>query len=474
MRLSMWVLADWLSFENVRVDIQEGPRELRNARLLPSSGELSRSTVYLDADGNGNVFCMCGTDLIVVPSAEIDPVLNSILDCFEHFNDLGARLRDLVSNGADVEAVLDEAGRTLGRFFVVADTTYFIHASGGDRTALSNDEAMLDSLSNRTMPLSAVMHVNKQQGIRTRGRESYLVDVAPLDSVAAVSNFFNANHHEGWLVSIGSHPVFTQGDLHLQDGIAPIVHECLQANADDELRMDRAAVLADLLESGPAGRDMADKRLATLGWNIDDPKRIYAVRQYDPSKNPNHVVSRFLERIDPTLVVVASEGTSFLFANMLLVDEFQLESEMTPILVTCGCVAGKSPRFIDSGEAASQASAAREAAKRAGARNRIVDFAEVKLDYALSVLRSCAVADVHHEALAVLEDYDATHKTELLKTLRVYLACSRFATASSEALFIHRSTLLYRLERIAEIGKIDLQDPDTCFHLDLSLRLWPA
>ena len=44
-------------------------------------------------------------------------------------------------------------------------------------------------------------------------------------------------------------------------------------------------------------------------------------------------------------------------------------------------------------------------------------------------------------------------------------------TATAEALFVHRSTLLYRLDRIAEIGKVDLKDADTRFHLDLSLRL---
>lgn len=471
MRLSMWVLADWLPFENMRIDIREGPRELRNVRLLPSTGELSRSTVYLDADDNGNVLCLCGNDLVVVPGADIDSVFNSILDCFEHFNDLDARLRDLVLDGADVEAVLDEAGKTLGRFFVVADTTYFIHASGGDRTVLGDDAIMLDSLRNRSMPLPAVMHVNKQQGIRTRGRTSYLVDVSPIDNVAAVSNLFNASSHEGWLVSIGAHPSFTRGYLHLQDGIAPIVHECLRANAEDELRMDRAAVLADLLESGPEGRDMADKRLATLGWNIDDPKRIYAVRQRDPSKNPSHVVSRFLERIDPTLVVVASEGTTFLFANMLLVDERQLETEMAPTLATCGCVAGKSSHFVDTGEAASHARAAREAAKHADAKNVIVDFSEVKLGYALSVLRTGAAADIRHEAIAALETYDAAHDTELLETLKTYLACTCSATAAAEKLFVHRSTLLYRLERISEIGRVDLNDPDTRFHLDLSMRL---
>ena len=471
MRLSMWVLADWLPFENMRVEIQEGPRELRNVRLLPSSGELSRSTVYLDADENGNVLCLCGYDLIVVPGADIDSVFNGILDCFEHFNELDVRLRDLVASGASVETVLDEAGSTLGRFFVVADTTYFIHASGGDRTALGDNETVYESLRNRTMPLSAIMHVNKQQGIRTRGRDTYLVDIAPIDSVAAVTNFFNANRHEGWLCSIGDYPTFTRGDLHLQDGIAPIIHECLRVNADDDLRMDRAAVLADLLESGPEGRDMADKRLATLGWSVDDPKCIYAVRQHDPSKNPSHVVGRFLERIDPTLVVFSSEGTTFLFANMLLVDEQQLKAEMAPILTACGCVAGKSSCFVDTGEAASHARAAREAANRATVKNTIVDYDEVKLDYALSTLRNGVAADVRHDALAALRAYDAAHGTELLETLRTYLACACSATATAEALFVHRSTLLYRLDRIAEIGKVDLKDADTRFHLDLSLRL---
>ena len=72
MRLSMWVLVDWMKDYGVRAEIPEGPRELRNVRLLPSSGELSRSTVYLDADESGNVLCTCGRDLIVVPGSDID------------------------------------------------------------------------------------------------------------------------------------------------------------------------------------------------------------------------------------------------------------------------------------------------------------------------------------------------------------------------------------------------------------------
>ena len=109
--------------------------------------------------------------------------------------------------------------------------------------------------------------------------------------------------------------------------------------------------------------------------------------------------------------------------------------------------------------------------ERATFRNPIRGFGEVKLDHALSVLREDATADVRHDALSLLAAYDEQHSANLVETLRTYLSCACSATAAAEALFVHRSTLPYRLDRIAEIGGVDLTDPDVRFHLELSLRL---
>ena len=471
MRLSMWVLADWMRSPALRADITQGDRELRNVRFLPNSGSLSRSTVYLDADGNGNILCTSGKDLIVVRESDKDAVFNSILDCFEHYNDLDARLRELAAESSDVSSLLDEAGQALGRFYIITDATYYVRASGGDVDAVAGNGALWESLNNRSLPLSAIMHINRQQGIRTRGRETYVLDIPPIGSVVAVTNLFNGNDHVGWLVSAGSDDVCDKGELHLQDALAPIVVRSLLANAEDDLRMNRAAALSDLLDSGPEGRELANSRLATLGWNRDDPKCVYAVRQCDSMKNPNHVVGRFLERIDPTLVVVGRDGSTYLFANMLLVDESQLEEAMAPILSTCGCAAGRSSRFYDVGDAAACARAADVAAEKAGSSRLVVGFDEVKLDYALSVVGEGAAADVRHDAVRRLSDYDVEHDAQLVETLRCYLRNACAVTATANELFVHRSTLLYRLERIEEIGRVDLADPDARFHLDLSLRL---
>ena len=58
-----------------------------------------------------------------------------------------------------------------------------------------------------------------------------------------------------------------------------------------------------------------------------------------------------------------------------------------------------------------------------------------------------------------------------MKTLRVYLDQNLNAMQTAKELFIHRSTFLYRLEKIKEILDSRLDDPDELVYLSLSFRL---
>lgn len=75
------------------------------------------------------------------------------------------------------------------------------------------------------------------------------------------------------------------------------------------------------------------------------------------------------------------------------------------------------------------------------------------------------------EQLNILAKYDAENDTELYKTLRTYLQHDRNITHTSEELFIHRSTLSYRLIRIQEITGLDLEDYYTRLYLCISFHL---
>jgi hypothetical protein len=66
--------------------------------------------------------------------------------------------------------------------------------------------------------------------------------------------------------------------------------------------------------------------------------------------------------------------------------------------------------------------------------------------------------------------YDETHGTQLTETLRVLFETRSFRDAS-EALFVHKSTLKYRIKRINELLEGDYQDSETFFNLQVALRI---
>lgn len=98
-------------------------------------------------------------------------------------------------------------------------------------------------------------------------------------------------------------------------------------------------------------------------------------------------------------------------------------------------------------------------------------FNDIALPYIL--LQACKRLPgymICHEKLLTLREMDETQNTEYMKTLRVYLDNHLNAVQASKELFIHRSTFLYRLEKIKNILEIDLNDNDDLLYLMLSFR----
>ncbi len=61
--------------------------------------------------------------------------------------------------------------------------------------------------------------------------------------------------------------------------------------------------------------------------------------------------------------------------------------------------------------------------------------------------------------------------SELLRTLEAYFESNANLSQAADALFIHRNTLIYRMERIAEISGLDLDNTETRLAVQLALRI---
>ncbi len=77
----------------------------------------------------------------------------------------------------------------------------------------------------------------------------------------------------------------------------------------------------------------------------------------------------------------------------------------------------------------------------------------------------------YKETLAPLEAYDEEWESDLVDTLKVYLNEGANLNSAARALFIHRHTLRYRLEQIADTLKVDIDSQEVLLNLRIAFLI---
>ncbi|WP_434796678.1 PucR family transcriptional regulator [Terrisporobacter vanillatitrophus] len=76
-----------------------------------------------------------------------------------------------------------------------------------------------------------------------------------------------------------------------------------------------------------------------------------------------------------------------------------------------------------------------------------------------------------NDAINYLRKYDYKNNTSYYDTLYSYLLNNCSIIETSRSLFIHRNTLIYRINKIIELTNIDLKNPTERLHLLLSYKI---
>ena len=71
--------------------------------------------------------------------------------------------------------------------------------------------------------------------------------------------------------------------------------------------------------------------------------------------------------------------------------------------------------------------------------------------------------------IAPLQEHDRTRRSDLVRTLKTYFAAGANASEAADRLFLHRNSMLYRLERIQKLTGLDLKDDRVALALRLGL-----
>ena len=101
----------------------------------------------------------------------------------------------------------------------------------------------------------------------------------------------------------------------------------------------------------------------------------------------------------------------------------------------------------------------------------MTEFSELGLFHWLQQLSNRVLEqNIFYVAIAKLAEFDQKHNKQLLSTLEIFLQCGGSIKEASELLFVHRNTLLYRLDRIETFTNVQLKNPDNRLNLSVALK----
>ncbi|GAA1011570.1 PucR family transcriptional regulator [Acrocarpospora pleiomorpha] len=108
-----------------------------------------------------------------------------------------------------------------------------------------------------------------------------------------------------------------------------------------------------------------------------------------------------------------------------------------------------------------------------GRGRRVARLSDVHVEALVLELRDLVAArgDGPTGPVARLHEYDEQHNAHLVETLRAWLDAFGDVIVAASRVYVHPNTFRYRLRRLAEVGGIDLADPDARFAAMLQLRV---
>ncbi len=113
-------------------------------------------------------------------------------------------------------------------------------------------------------------------------------------------------------------------------------------------------------------------------------------------------------------------------------------------------------------------------ANELGDREKSTFYGDLKLFQLLLALKERNLDHLRRfylETLGALVEQDERKQSDLIRTLNGFFEANGNLAKAAETLQVHRNTLVYRLERIAELTEMNLDDPDNRLILHLALKV---
>ena len=213
------------------------------------------------------------------------------------------------------------------------------------------------------------------------------------------------------------------------------------------------------------------QQLSNVGWLSSHMYQCILIQTglIDQKNLTLNAICNYLENTIPASCATEYKGNAVLFINLDLCT--MTVREISDKMLNAG-YSRKMLGHFNFHRQYTQASVALQVGKRKNPAESIHHFNSIALPYILEqATRKLPAYMICHEKLLSLKYKDEAGQSHLYDTLRCFLEHNQNIAHTANALFIHRTTLLYRLDKIRAFLDSDLTDRDEILYLLLSFHL---
>lgn len=446
-------------------------KQIKN-QVLPSQCILART--------NGTAMPpIHGSNAAIVEEDALFPLFNAIKNLIETTGSKGilGELTTLADQTRSMEAVIDAASVKLGNFLVFCDMNFKIIASSVSIPVL--DLLWKENIAQGYCDYDFISEVMKLNSIRNAAQTTAATEVTCTQSPyrKLSCKVFHNKVQAGFLLMIeGENPILPS-HYEILSTVSHAISYTIAYYTPDLLEENSLyqELLYDMLIGAPT-RDIAP-RLTDLRFPSKMQVLFLRPTRYLGQQYLKNNIGRSLKTVIPgTHVVYHKSGIAAVIPWDGGVEAYPGLQEILRDFAEKKYVRiGISNSFTNAGSFVTyfdQAHAALELGQKLKTEEPVCLYRDYQVFDLLSEVRNPEKLGRYcHPALAALRQYDHANNSQLYKTLCIYIENKCNIKLASKSLFIHRNSLVYRLDRIAEICGIDLSDVNTLFLLRLSFLI---
>lgn len=417
---------------------------------------------------------------LVCPGQPETQVLNALLELFFRYQQWQLRMDEQVYRNAQLQELCETGAEMLGNPICIHDDWFIMIAMSRELPKVMPPDYIMAS-SKKFVPRAIVEDFKYDTDyLETFSyRNAQFWQSTPGAPSCLYVNLWDGEVYQGRLLAVEHHRAFRKADYMMVEFLTQRAALLLQRQRLGEGRSYRSMddVMFDLLNGSKT--DPADENhlMQMLSWDKDDKLTCIRIQsqQSSPTLVMEHILHSDLFRTFPDSYIMFEGHRQCVILNLSKCPTTlpRLRHALSPLCRDYCLYAGISSPVLGIRElplAYHQADVALSQAFRLRSERWVIPFSDCALDYILGVLQT-PLQPQHIVApeLRLLVEHDREKGTQYFETLRVYLLQERDIPRTSEALIIHRTTLLYRLKKIRALTELDLDDPAQRLYLTLSL-----